>query len=158
MIKITTDSHVTISTGPIAFGDDWPGVFLSAKYLHTHFSYLKDVVLEEDLRNPFEQICKPKTEQVILKNIQEQLEATQDYKDIGNDNVSLKILTIPKFFSNIPTNFRAETGLMEINGIVGYFIRGDNTWFITGLPKQFKDYPGNEKIEEYKNILASCML
>lgn len=45
-IKLLDD--VKIVTGPLAIGEDWPGVFLSAKYLHQTFDDLIKDMSDED--------------------------------------------------------------------------------------------------------------
>lgn len=66
MQEIKVLGNMKIVTGPLAIGNDWPGVFLSAKYLHETFAYLIKDMSEKDKAIWF---SKEKEMQDILKKI-----------------------------------------------------------------------------------------
>lgn len=158
MQKVKTINAVNLVNGPVCFGDDWPGVFLTPKYIHEKLGNvydMKELALKHSSQPVLGNLGFPGF--AMENSILYQWETTLPFREEGTLVVSKEILNAPNFVSE--NNYsRMETGLVKINNQVGFFIRGDNTLYISGgipdtMLEEFHPF-----LKEYVEILKSCML
>lgn len=158
MQKVKTITALDLVNGPVCFGDDWPGVFLTPKYIHEKLGTvydMRELSIKHNGQFVLDNLGFPGF--VMESHILHQWEKTLPFKEDGTLVVSKEIVNAPKFVSENNCS-RIETGLVRINNQIGFFIRGDNTLYISGGIKDDLLDSLHPFIKEYVGILKSCML
>lgn len=111
-IKLLDD--VKIVTGPLSIGDDWPGVFLSAKYLHQTFDYLIKDMSDEDKMIWF---AKAKEIKTILEksakepNFEKRIAILDEYSKLKSEVNSLLKFDISKIYQPDNVELNVENSI-----------------------------------------------
>lgn len=153
MTIIHANIQKPVITGAIQFNDDWPGVFMTPEYIHemvkprkkeefsiTDASKLASYYIDGFYNNMVESIADLELFTVNI-TFQTDIQLIEDAV-ITDDN-------------EVPIG-RAETGLVSINGQIGYFLRGDNATYLAYLLSAKKELTASETI--MKTVLSSCRI
>jgi len=126
---ISTNAAVALKNGPVQFGDDWPGTFLTISYVKKHIHPADEInpatVLDADafskmyLYSVYNNLCSN-----VHNPIYDNVPAEDDVED------TVQLVTDPIIKSDNKVVNRVETGFVEVNGQHGYFVRGDNSAYI----------------------------
>jgi len=134
--KINTQNSSDFLTGPIQFGTDWPGTFFT-------LSYINNLVVSHDIEdiqpviNAFDfsknYINSFLKEFIEVGSLFENDESSQDIAS------RIQIIEVDTLMVGDSTVQRVETGMVNINNQIGYFIRGDNAGYLLQLLSIKKD-------------------
>lgn len=155
IINISTNTKVSLKNGPVQFGDDWPGTFLSISYVKKHIHPAEEInpanVLDPDsfskmyLYSVYNHLCSS-VHNPIYDNIPEQDEVED----------TVQVVSEPYITMNGNVINRVETGFIEVNGQHGYFIRGDNSAYIVYTLTMRKDL--SEEESAFCNLVSKCIV
>lgn len=103
MIHIQTMDSKKIISGPLMIGEDWPGVFISAKFLHDNFNFLYAEMSKSEIENWLEKEKKltDVINQMSPKNSKEVSSKLDDeYKNLKEDLYEIKKFNIQDILKN----------------------------------------------------------
>lgn len=146
-MQVIQQDNFSVLTGPIQFGDDWPGVFLTARFINHILNNVNTENVTEYLDSKTNFIYKSVVSGFFddLKEVRKNSDSTEALDD---SQLTLNVL-------NTQDN-RVETDFTEINGVKGYFIRGDNAGYYNLLLSQYSIY--NIHLNKLKGVLSSSMV
>ena len=151
--NINTQNSYKILTGPIQFGTDWPGIFFT-------LSYIKNLMVSQDIEdiqpviNAFDfsknYINSFLKEFIEVGSLFENDESSQEIAS------SIQIIEVDTLMVGDSTVQRVETGIVNINNQIGYFIRGDNAGYLLQLLSIKKDLSLVEN--QLRGSLSGCIV
>lgn len=146
-MQLIKQNNFSVVTGPIQFGDDWPGVFLTVGFINHILSNINTENVTDYLDSKTNFIYKSVINGFFddLKEVIKNSDSTEAKDD---SQLTLNVL-------NEQAN-RVETDFTEINGVKGYFIRGDNAGYYHLLLSQYGIY--NIHLNKLKAVLSSSMV
>lgn len=142
-----------VNTGSIQFNDDWPGVFMTPEYIHE--------MIKPQKKEEFSITDASKLASYYINGFYNNM--VESIADLELFEVNLTFQTDIQLIENavitddaeVPIG-RVETGLVSINGQIGYFLRGDNASYLAYLLSAKKELTSSEII--MKTILSSCRI
>jgi hypothetical protein len=123
---IKSTKNVAIKTGPVQFNDDWPGIFMSVGFVKHH---VQPVEITQSISTP--DMFARHFLVSFINDIYESLKDVSiidDYEDVSN----IQIIETDSFNDEFT---RVDTGVVNIDGQIGYFVRGDMSGYISYLAK-----------------------
>lgn len=154
--NITVADKTIIQNGPVQFGEDWPGTFLSISFIKKNIKPAEEIqpanVVNADLfsrmyinsvyNNLLSSICNPLYENTpVVDDVSAML---QEIPTIKIEDESGKSLN------------RVETGFVTVNEQHGYFIRGDNSAYMV-YTLSMREHLSAEEIA-FKDLLSKCIV
>lgn len=146
-MHVIKQNDFSVVTGPVQFGDDWPGVFLSVSFINHILQNINTKNVTDYLDSKTNFIYKSVISG-FFDDLKEVIDNSQSNESKDDSQLNLNIL-------NDQPN-RIETGSTEINGVMGYFIRGDNAGYYHLLLSEYGIY--NIQLNKLKAVLSSAMV
>lgn len=153
---ITVDDKTIIQNGPVQFGEDWPGTFLSISFIKQNIKPAEEIkpanVVNADL---FSRMYINSVYNNLLSGISNPLyENTPVVDDIST--MLQEILTIKIEDESGKSLNRVETGFVNVNEQHGYFIRGDNSAYMVYTLSMRDNLSAEETA--FRDLLSKCIV
>lgn len=153
---ITVADKTIIQNGPVQFGEDWPGTFLSISFIKKNIKPAEEIqpanVVNADL---FSRMYINSVYNNLLSSISNPL---YDNTPVVDD-VSAMLQEIPTIKiedeSGKSLN-RVETGFVTVNEQHGYFIRGDNSAYMVYTLSMRDNLSAEETA--FRDLLSKCIV
>lgn len=152
---ISTNDNISLKNGPVQFGDDWPGTFLS-------ISFIKENIKPAEEINPTTVFDAESFSKMYIHSIYNSLVSGLDnpaydhvptINDVSSD---VQEITSASIQSDGKILNRVETGFVTVNDQHGYFIRGDNSGYILYTLSLRKSLTPEEIV--LRDILSHCIV
>jgi hypothetical protein len=154
--NITVADQIIIQNGPVQFGEDWPGTFLSISFIKKNIKPAEEIqpvnVVNADL---FSKMYINSVYNSLLSSISNPLYENTPVVD----DVSAMLQEIPtiKIEDEAGKSLnRVETGFVTVNEQHGYFIRGDNSAYMV-YTLSMRDNLSAEEIA-FRDLLSKCIV
>ena len=153
---ITVDDKTIIQNGPVQFGEDWPGTFLSISFIKQNIKPAEEIkpanVVNADL---FSRMYINSVYNNLLSGISNPLyENTPVVDDIST--MLQEIPTIKIEDESGKSLNRVETGFVNVNEQHGYFIRGDNSAYMVYTLSMRDNLSAEETA--FRDLLSKCIV
>lgn len=154
--NITVANQTILQNGPVQFGEDWPGTFLTISFIKNNIKPAEEIkpaeVVNADL---FSRMYINSVYNSLLSSITNPLyENTPVVDDISATLQEISTIKIEDE-SGKSLN-RVETGFVTVNEQHGYFIRGDNSAYMV-YTLSIRENLSAEEIA-FKDLLSKCIV
>lgn len=153
---ISTDGDVALKNGPVQFGEDWPGTFLSISFIKQNIKPAEEIqpanVVNADL---FSRMYINSVYNNLLSGINNPLYDNTPVVD-GVSEILQEIAVTKIEDKDGKVINRVETGFVTINEQHGYFIRGDNSAYMV-YTLSMRDNLSTEETA-FLNLLSKCIV
>lgn len=153
---ITVADKTIIQNGPVQFGEDWPGTFLSISFIKKNIKPAEEIqpvnVVNADL---FSRMYINSVYNSLLSSISNPLyENTPVVDDISSTLQEIATIKIEDEAGKSLN--RVETGFVTVNEQHGYFIRGDNSAYMVYTLSMRDNLSAEETA--FRNLLSKCIV
>lgn len=154
--KITIADNTIIQNGPVQFGEDWPGTFLSISFIKKNIKPAEEIqpadVINADL---FSRMYINSVYNSLLSSVSNPLyENAHVVDDVAATLQEIETIKIEDE-SGKSLN-RVETGFVIVNGQHGYFIRGDNSAYMVYTLSIRNNLSSEETA--FRDLLSKCIV
>lgn len=158
IIKAKNLNGKILNTGPMQFGNDWPGVFLSLDFIQ------KNLKPFFDIPDPVERIEQGMDDLVTavvvyaFKHIGESLGEQMNNQAVVSvvDLKPLQVIEVEGPDEDDDAYQRVETDPVSIDGQIGYFFRGDNAMYYSMILEQKRESINNPMMETMAKVFGAC--
>lgn len=153
---ITVADKTIIQNGPVQFGEDWPGTFLSISFIKKNIKPAEEIqpvnVVNADL---FSKMYINSVYNSLLSSISNPLyENTPVVDDISSTLQEIATIKIEDEAGKSLN--RVETGFVTVNEQHGYFIRGDNSAYMVYTLSMRDNLSAEETA--FRDLLSKCIV
>lgn len=153
---ITVADKTIIQNGPVQFGEDWPGTFLSISFIKKNIKPAEEIqpanVVNTDL---FSKMYINSVYNSLLSSISNPLyENTPVVDDVSSTLQEIATITIED--EDGKSLNRVETGFVTVNKQHGYFIRGDNSAYMVYTLSMRDNLSAEETA--FRDLLSKCIV
>ena len=154
--NITVADQIIIQNGPVQFGEDWPGTFLSINFIKKNIKPAEEIqpanVVNTDL---FSKMYINSVYNSLLSSISNPLyENTPVVDDVSSTLQEIATITIED--EDGKSLNRVETGFVTVNKQHGYFIRGDNSAYMVYTLSMRDNLSAEETA--FRDLLSKCIV
>lgn len=152
---ISTKNAVSLKNGPLQFGEDWPGTFLTISYVKKHIHPADEInpatVFDADA---FSKMHLYSVYNHLFSSVHNPIYDNVPEEDGVEDTIQL--VDTPIIQVDGKSVNRVETGFVEINGQHGYFVRGDDSAYIA-YTLTLRTTLSDEEIA-FRNLVSKCIV